>query len=87
MPRLNELIRLNENDENAHTALTLRWSEYVKKHLGQPPEMGQPPEYLEDQKYDNRNFRKKMISSEIVEETKQMETGVSHRPARLFQFN
>ena len=43
-------------------------------------------ELLEGKKYDNRNFRKKMLSSGIVEETKQMEKEVSHRPAKLFRF-
>ena len=43
-------------------------------------------ELLEDKKYDNRNFRKKMISSGIVEETDNKEINVSHRPAKLFKF-
>jgi len=43
-------------------------------------------EIIEEIEYDNRNFRKKMISSGIVEETKDMEINVSHRPAKLFRF-
>ena len=43
-------------------------------------------EIIEGKKYDNRNFRKKMISSGIVIETNKMETNVSHRPAKLFKF-
>ncbi len=43
-------------------------------------------ELLEEKEYDNRNFRKKMISSGIVEETNQLEQNVSHRPAKLFKF-
>lgn len=43
-------------------------------------------EILEEKKYDNRNFRKKMLSSGVVEETKQIEKEVSHRPAKLFRF-
>ena len=43
-------------------------------------------ELLEEKKYDNRNFRKKMLSSGIVEETQQIEKEVSHRPAKLFRF-
>lgn len=43
-------------------------------------------EILEEKKYDNRNFRKKMLSSSVVEETKQIEKEVSHRPAKLFRF-
>ena len=42
-------------------------------------------ELLEETTYDNRNFRKKMISSEIVQETEQSEQNVSHRPAKLFR--
>ncbi len=41
---------------------------------------------LEESIYDNRNFRKKMISSKTVNETNQLETNVSHRPAKLFKF-
>lgn len=41
---------------------------------------------IEEKEYDNRNFRKKMISAGIVEETDQLETNVSHRPAKLFRF-
>mgnify|MGYP001460601189 CR=1 FL=1 len=41
---------------------------------------------LEKKEYDNRNFRKKMISSGIVEETNNLEENVSHRPAKLFRF-
>ncbi|MFC1697357.1 NUDIX domain-containing protein [Nanoarchaeota archaeon] len=43
-------------------------------------------EILENKEYDNRNFRKKMISSGIVKETKKYEKDVSHRPAKLFKF-
>ena len=42
-------------------------------------------ELIEGIKYDNRNFRKKMINSKIVEETNELEINVSHRPAKLFQ--
>ena len=41
---------------------------------------------LEEKTYDNRNFRKKIINSKIVLETDQLETNVSHRPAKLFRF-
>lgn len=44
-------------------------------------------ELLEQKLYDNRNFRKKMISSGIVQETKTLEKNVSHRPAKLFKFS
>ncbi|MFH1400335.1 MAG: NUDIX domain-containing protein [Nanoarchaeota archaeon] len=41
---------------------------------------------IRSERYDNRNFRKRMIASLAVEETKEVEQGVSHRPARLFRF-
>lgn len=44
-------------------------------------------EIIEEQKYDNRNFRKKMISSGIVEPTESLEENVSHRPAKLYRFS
>ncbi len=37
--------------------------------------------------FDNRNFRKQMINSGIVKETKELEKDVSHRPAKLYLFN
>jgi 8-oxo-dGTP diphosphatase len=43
-------------------------------------------ELIEDKKYDNRNFRKKIISSGIVAETEKAESEVSHRPAKLYKF-
>lgn len=43
-------------------------------------------ETIEDVRYDNRNFRKKMLQSGIVRETKEFETNVSHRPAKLYRF-
>ncbi|OVE74469.1 hypothetical protein BVX95_02375 [archaeon D22] len=43
-------------------------------------------EILEQKKYDNRNFRKKILNSNIVEETELLEQNVSHRPAKLFKF-
>jgi 8-oxo-dGTP diphosphatase len=36
---------------------------------------------------DRRNFRKKMMAFGLVEDTGQLETGKSGRPARLFRFN
>ena len=43
-------------------------------------------EVIEEKRYDNRNFRKRMISLGIVEETGKAEQNVSHRPANLFRF-
>ena len=43
-------------------------------------------ELIEEKSYDNRNFRKQMITSGLVEETKYLERDVSHRPAKLFKF-
>ena len=36
---------------------------------------------------DNRNFRKKLFSSEILVETEDFEKHVNHKPARLYSFN
>ncbi|TAL57146.1 MAG: NUDIX domain-containing protein [Nanoarchaeota archaeon] len=44
-------------------------------------------EIIEDRRYDNRNFRKKMISNGIVEKTKRTEEEVSHRPGTLYRFS
>ncbi|MBU0667054.1 MAG: NUDIX domain-containing protein [Nanoarchaeota archaeon] len=44
-------------------------------------------ELIEEQTYDNRNFRKRIISAGIVLETNNKETNVSHRPAKLYYFN
>ncbi len=43
-------------------------------------------EIIEQQKYDNRNFRKKMLASGLIVQTRKLETNVSHRPALLFKF-
>jgi 8-oxo-dGTP diphosphatase len=43
-------------------------------------------ELIENIKYDNRNFRKKILSSNIIKETGELERNVSHRPAKLFAF-
>jgi hypothetical protein len=36
--------------------------------------------------YDNRNFRRQMLAGGIVQETREREQGVSHRPAVLYRF-
>lgn len=36
---------------------------------------------------DNRNFRKKLFSSDILTETEEFEKHVNHKPARLYQLN
>lgn len=36
--------------------------------------------------FDKRNFRKKILSLDILKETGRMEEGVKHRPAALYQF-
>lgn len=43
-------------------------------------------EIIEDRKYDNRNFRKKIINSNILTPTAKMQKEVSHRPAQLYKF-
>lgn len=43
-------------------------------------------EVILGQKLDKRNFRKKILSLDLVEDTKKIDKGNPHRPARLFQF-
>lgn len=43
-------------------------------------------EVIEDKKYDNRNFRKLMISSGVVTESEDRQKNVAHRPAKLYRF-
>ena len=37
--------------------------------------------------YDNRNFRRMVMDADIVKETSRMTEKVSHRPAKLYEFN
>ncbi len=43
-------------------------------------------ETIEEKKYDNRNFRKKMVYDGIVEETEKLLENCSYRPPRLYRF-
>ncbi|MEC8610381.1 MAG: NUDIX hydrolase, partial [Bacteroidota bacterium] len=43
-------------------------------------------EIVLNEKLDKRNFRKKMISLGQLEETDEKQTGVSHKPAKLYTF-
>lgn len=43
-------------------------------------------EVIEERQYDNRNFRRRMIENNIVEETGKKQENVPHRPARLYRF-
>lgn len=43
-------------------------------------------EIVLNEKLDKRNFRKKMISKGQLEETDEKQTGVSHKPAKLYTF-
>jgi 8-oxo-dGTP diphosphatase len=44
-------------------------------------------EVILDRELDKRNFRKKVLSMEIVKETSEIETDVAHRAARLYRFD
>ena len=44
-------------------------------------------EIILDRPLDKRNFRKKVLGMEIIKETSEIETDVSHRAARLFRFD
>jgi 8-oxo-dGTP diphosphatase len=40
-----------------------------------------------DKPLDKRNFRKKILSMKILEDVKEYQSGVAHRPAKLYKFN
>ncbi len=44
-------------------------------------------EAILETKLDKRNFRKKVLSMELVTDLEEMQEGVAHRPARLYSFN
>jgi 8-oxo-dGTP diphosphatase len=44
-------------------------------------------EAILDVKLDRRNFRKKFFSMDLLEDTKEHETDVPHRPGKLYKFN
>jgi 8-oxo-dGTP diphosphatase len=44
-------------------------------------------EIILDEKLDKRNFRKQIIGSGILKKTNEKQTGVSHKPAELYEFN
>ncbi|MFZ2656168.1 MAG: NUDIX domain-containing protein [Victivallales bacterium] len=44
-------------------------------------------EKILDRELDKRNFRKKILNMEIIEELNEIETDVAHRAARLYRFN
>ncbi|MFO0939950.1 MAG: NUDIX domain-containing protein [Pirellulales bacterium] len=44
-------------------------------------------EIILDRTLDKRNFRKKLLSMDILQELDEVETDVSHRAARLYKFN
>lgn len=50
-------------------------------------EMQQLYEAILNKKFDKANFRKKILSMNLLKDTNQMQTQVSHRPARLFTFD
>ncbi len=81
-----------------HKEIIQRAKEYLKKNSSESiikqflPEkfplnkLQEAYEIIEEKKQDNRNFRKKMIHSEFLRETKKSEKEVSHRPAKLYSF-
>jgi 8-oxo-dGTP diphosphatase len=81
-----------------HNLIITKAMEYLKLHMNQliasqflPPkfalnDLQQIYEAIEETKYDNRNFRRKMLNANIVTETTEYETNVAHRPAKLYTF-
>lgn len=44
-------------------------------------------EALLDENYDKANFRKRILSQDLLVDLQEMQQGVSHRPARLYSFD
>lgn len=44
-------------------------------------------EVLLNENYDKANFRKKILATNLLKDIKEMQTNVSHRPAKLFSFD
>lgn len=44
-------------------------------------------EAILDAKFDTRNFRKKLLSMDLLVDTKKLEKGKAHRPAALYKFD
>jgi 8-oxo-dGTP diphosphatase len=44
-------------------------------------------EHILGRALDKRNFRRTMLSMRVLDELDEWETGVSHRPSRLYRFN
>ena len=92
---INELPKLGFD----HKEIIEEACEYLKKNLnstivkqflpGKFPlnKLQEVHEIIARERFDNRNFRKKMISAGIVKETKEKESDVSHRPATLYMFS
>lgn len=62
--------------------------EYATAMLGDEFTLSQLQEVHEailGQKLDKRNFRKRILKAEILEDTGRMETGERHRPAKLYR--
>ncbi len=50
-------------------------------------EMQKLYEAILDTEFDKANFRKKVLSMKILEDTSEMQKSVAHRPAKLYRFN
>jgi 8-oxo-dGTP diphosphatase len=50
------------------------------------PEIQRLYEQILDKKFDRRNFRKKFINLNLVEDTNEYNIGYNGRPAKLYRF-
>jgi 8-oxo-dGTP diphosphatase len=50
-------------------------------------ELQQLYESILETELDKRNFRKKILSMNLLEDLNEMQAGVAHRPAKLYQFD
>lgn len=71
--------KLQEQVENKHIAFNLLPEKFT---LNQAQSIY---ESVLEKKFDKANFRKKMLSSDLLEALDELESNVSHRPAKLYR--
>ena len=92
-----KFVELNKINNNIYISKSI---EYLKKELVlidnikkiYPDEFSLPEiqklyEYLFDKKYDRRNFRKKLIKLNIIQDINKISSTKNGRPAKLYKFN
>lgn len=75
------LLRLREEFENRRVGFELLPEKFTLSHLQSLYEA------IEDRPLDKRNFRKKVLKEKLVVALDEKQTGVVHKPARLYKLN